>query len=380
VRRGLTAVAATALAAALLALAQPGAAQAAQPTNPSGPTPSATGGTPGGIGGADVPGGGAERPDGGNEPTGAIDRVVGDGRITEASGMVASQRHNGLVWIHEDSGRPTRLFGITPDGRADAVLTLRGAQNTDWEGMALTRDPDGRPMLAIGDIGDNDAIRKEVEILLVREPGAVKDARVNVQRELRLRYPTGAADAETLVADPRNQRLYIVTKGLLGGEIYTVPTAAWPGGTDATAESRTWPLTLVARVDMSLVTDGAFLPDGRLVLRNYGSATIFADPSKAEGTLQPLATASLPAQPQGETLAVTADGALLVGSEGARQPLVRVDLPAGQIVGATEPVSTSTGNSAAAADDGGLPFLVILVIAGVVLLLLIFGAVLIALR
>jgi hypothetical protein len=132
---------------------------------------------------------------------------------------------------------------------------------------------------------------------------------------------------------------------------------------------------------MSLITDGAFLPDGRLVLRNYGSATIFADPSKAEGTLQPIATASLPTQPQGETLAVTADGALLVGSEGARQPLVRVDLPAGQIVGATEPVSTSTGDTANAPDDeSGLPFLVILVIAGVVLLVLIFGAVLVALR
>src|SRR4051794_30860966 len=119
--------------------------------------------------------------------------------------------------------------------------------------MTLTKDGAGRQLLAVGDIGDNNAVRKEVRLLLFREPEKLRDVKVNVQRVIRLEYPSGAADAETLVADPRNQRLYIVTKGLLGGEIYTVPTAAWPGGDDANAESRTWPLTFVARVDMSLV-------------------------------------------------------------------------------------------------------------------------------
>ena len=192
------------------------------------------------------------------------------------------------------------------------------------------------------------------------------------------------------MADPRTRRLYVVTKGLLGGELYAVPPQAWPGGSDASAESRTWPLTLVARVDMTLVTDGTFLPDGRLVLRNYGQMAVFADPTTAQGSLQVLATMLLPSQAQGESVALGPGGtSLLIGSEGVRQPLLRVAMPTGittPVAGdaSATPTATAAVNAqrTSSGDSGAQlpPFLLIVVVAGLVLLLLIFVAVLIALR
>jgi hypothetical protein len=399
VRRRLAAVTAGSLAAALLAIAAPAAGPSAAAER-AGQTPGTRPTSTAGSGQAPPTRTATTAPTGtaAVTPSGSpadvapvVDRVVGDRRIGEASGMVSSVRHAGVVWMHQDSGHPAQVFAVGPDGRTVATVGLRGAQATDWESMAMTRDNAGRWMLAIGDIGDNRAARADVRVLLAREPAALRNAKVPVLRTLRLRYPGGATDAETLVADPRNRRLYVVTKGLLGGELYAVPQQAWPGGGKASAESRVWPLELVARVDMSLVTDGTFLPDGRLVLRNYGSMTVYADPTRADGTLAPLSTMVLPEQPQGESVALGPGGtSLLVGSEGVRQPLMRLALPT-VIAGATTRVaatSTPAVNDAVAVRDtaesgsgGGVPPLLLLVmVAGVVLLLLIFGAVLIALR
>jgi hypothetical protein len=376
VRRRLTSAAATSLAAALLALAQPVAGPAFAADTPGAPPPSAG---PTGGPAAEEPAGPAEAP--------TVDRIVTDTRITEASGLVASTRHTGVVWVHEDSGRPARLYAINRNGATAATVDLRGIQQVDWEAIAITKDQRGRWMLALGDIGDNTAARQEVRVLLLREPSTLKNGRASVQRVLRLQYPGGPVDAETLVADPRTRRLYIVTKGWLGGEIYAVPQQAWPGGSDAAAESRTWPLQLVARVGLAAVTDGTFLPDGRLALRSYSSMTLFEDPAKATDTLRPLATTVLPSQQQGESVALGPGAtSLLIGSEGVRQPLLRVSLPTGPVSPEASDAATPTAVSAArtsAGDDrgGGIPsFLVLVVVAGIVLLLLIFGAVLIALR
>jgi len=384
VRRRLT-VAATSLAAAALALAPATGSAVAAGTPGTTPTGASSGAgtTPGTA--TPSPGGSSA------SPAPQVDRVVTDARITEASGLASSVRHAGVVWTHQDSGHPAQLFAVGPRGATAAVVSLRGAQATDWESMAMTRDGAGRWMLAVGDIGDNNARRPEVRVLLVREPNVLRNVRLKVQRTLRLRYPQGAADAETLVADPRTRRLYVVTKGLLGGDVYAVPPQAWPGGTDATAQSRAWPLTLVAHVDMSLVTDGTFLPDGRLVLRNYGSMTVYDDPAKADGTLTPQSTMVLPDAPQGESVALGPGGrSLLVGSEGARQPLMRLALPAPVVAAVssatvdttpTDDVSAARPASATDSAGEGLPsFLVLMVVAGVVLLLLIFGAVMFALR
>lgn len=372
-RRRLTHAAATSLAAALLALAQPVAGPASAAGTPALPS-SSTGPT----------GGPAAEPTDGEVAT--VDRIVTDPRILEGSGLAASTRHPGVVWLNEDSGRPPRLYAIDRNGATAAAFDVRGIQQVDWEAVAMTRDARNRWMLAVGDIGDNVGIRQEIRVLLIREPTTLRSGRVAVQRVLRLRYPNGGTDAEALVADPLTKRLYVVTKGFLGGEIYAVPQQAWPGGTDAAAESRTWPLEPVARVDLASVTDGTFLADGRLVLRSYSSMMLFENPAGASDVLQPLATMLLPSQTQGESVTVGTGGtSLLIGSEGVRQPLLRVEMPSDAIQPVAEDPPTTAAASAAAGpgggEDGGVPpFLVLVVVAGILLLVLIFAAVLIALR
>jgi hypothetical protein len=284
-----------------------------------------------------------------------VDRVIRDPRITESSGLVASLRHPGYLWTHNDSGNPARLYAIAPSGGTAATLGVSGVLNEDWEALTELRDPSGRALLAIGDIGDNTGSRPWVEVALVAEPASLSDARVRPVRVLRLRYPDAPVDAESLLADPRTGRLYIVTKEFLSARLLAVPAAVWPGGRSGVAT-----LQPVANLPTSLVTDGAFLPDGRMVLRNYASLIVVPGPESVRGGRLPqLAGARTPLQDQGESLAVVDGGrSLLLGSEGRDEPVYRVplpDLPAGPDVTGASPVtpSASPSGGATAVTPGG---------------------------
>ena len=107
-------------------------------------------------------------------------------------------------------------------------------------------------------------------------------------------YPDGAHDAETLLADPATGRLYVATKWVLGGTLYAAPETPRPR-----RPNRLEPVGDV----LPIATDGAFFPDGQhLVIRNYSVAAVYAFPS-----LEKVGTFPLPAQAQGEGIAV--DGA-----------------------------------------------------------------------
>jgi len=255
-------------------------------------------------------------------PAGAVvDRVIRDPRITEASGLAPGLRTAGILWTHEDSGHPARLFAVRRDGRTAGVVRVSGVPATDWEAIASYRDA-GRPMLAIGDIGDNRATRTSVRIVVVAEP-APRTGTVRPVRVLTLRYPAGPADAEALLVDPDGGRAFVVTKGL-GGALVQVPPAVWRG----TAARASGTLERVATVPLPFVTDGQMGPGGHPVLRTYfGLAVLPHLTDRARGgTLRPLATMPLPAQRQGEGLTLLDGRTALIGSEGVRQPVLRVPL------------------------------------------------------
>jgi hypothetical protein len=242
---------------------------------------------------------------------------IGDPRVVESSGLAASRRHPGVLWTHNDSGDAARLFAIGRDGRVLATLRLAGVRARDWEALAVGRDDRGRPALFVGDVGDNLDVWPSVTVYRVAEPARLRDATVRAQR-YRLRYPDGPRDAEALLVDPRRNRLYLASKDEAGGRLYQAPAAL--------RGDRVNLLRRVRRVP-ALVTDGAFSPDGRLlVLRDYGAAHLYAASGRR------LATVPLPFQPQGESIAFAADGgSLLAGSEGAGSEVWRVPLPAAAV-------------------------------------------------
>jgi hypothetical protein len=261
-----------------------------------------------------------------------------DPRIVESSGLALSLRHRAVVWTHNDSGDAPALYAVGSDGRTLATLTLDGADARDWEAMAAGRDDAGRPALFVGDIGDNNGVWPEVAVYRVAEPAELRDAAVPPVR-YRLRYADGPHDAEALLVDPRGNRLYVATKDVAGGGLYRAPARLRSDQVNV--------LRRVARVP-PVVTDGAFLPDGRgFVLRDYQGAYLYATPGRRVGAFE------LPLQQQGESLAVSADGrSVLAGSEGVDSEVWRVPLPAAALARITPTTAAPAPAAQPATADG----------------------------
>jgi hypothetical protein len=270
-------------------------------------------------------------------PDPGIAFTFSDGRITESSGLAVSTRHPGIVYTHNDSDGSAVIYAVGPDGRTKARLTLSRAHNRDWEGIAVGRDQTGSAIF-VADIGDNaGGAQPYVTVYRVPEPARLSDQTLSATA-FRLKYEDGPRNAESVLINPRTNRLYIASKQI-GGGLYEAP-----------ARLRTDRVNVLRRVGQAplLATDGAYAPDGRrFVIRTYFSAHIYSAPGKL------VRIVSLPHQEQGESIAYSADGRwLLAGSEGVRSPVYRVRLP-GDARSASG--SASSRGAAAPAASGGDP-------------------------
>ena len=252
-----------------------------------------------------------------------------DPRLTEISGLAYSNAHEGIIWTHNDSGGGPKLYALDA-GTCEtvAVLKIRGMEAKDIEAIAAGVNVRGERVLWVADIGDNTASRRSVSIYEVREPQELRSDTVNATR-YSLRYST-AQDAEALVADPQTDRLWLVSKGLIGGSLFAVPRPLWPRG-----------VTTVRKVgeEQGFVTDAAMAPDGtRYAIRDYTEARIYR--GRPPGTL--VASVPLPEQIQGEAMTWTPDGQALVVASESDDRLLRVDVPAEARVSENRPVDSST--------------------------------------
>jgi hypothetical protein len=221
--------------------------------------------------------------------------------LAEASGLAVSRSTPGRLWAHNDSGKP-EITALDEKGTAVGRVSLSGATVEDWEGMASAPCGDGS-CLFIGDIGDNEARRKEIRVYRVPEP-ADAGGSAAVDRVLRASYPDGAHDAEALLAAP-NGSLYVVTKGETGPiALYKFPQDGPTGGT-MRLERVGEPLSQRAGAAMR-VTDGAVSPDGAwVVLRTSAALTFYRAPEFFKGDFRPVRRTDLKSigEPQGEAVA-----------------------------------------------------------------------------
>jgi len=261
----------------------------------------------------------------------AVERgQLADAEVTESSGLVASRRHPGRLWTHNDSGNPPVLFCVEPDGGSCGRWTVDGADNFDWEDVAAGPGPQpGEHYLYVGDIGDNTMSRDDVVVYRVVEPTtpAGANAVTSPATTLRLRYDDGPHDAEALMVHPATGDLYVVTKAVGDSGVYKAPAGG--GALTRIATLGLGPLELVTGADIS--------PDGRRVALCglFGGfeltldGTDGADPTAFDAVWprSPVPVA-LPARGQGEAIAYRLDGdALLLTSEGYPSPLF--ELPRG---------------------------------------------------
>lgn len=215
-----------------------------------------------------------------------------DPRIDESSGLVDL---GDLVVTVNDSGDDAIVYVVDPE-TGDTVGTTRFADSVvDVEALA----PAGRGRVWVADIGDNAAQRPDIAVY--RVPVGRGDRTVEARRHT-LVYPDRPQDAEALLVHPVTGRLYVVTKGLLGGTLYAAPRRLRTAGPNR--------LRALAQTG-AVVTDGAFTRDGRhVILRDYGRATALTFPG-----LDRVARIALPRQEQGEGLSVGAENRVLVSTE-----------------------------------------------------------------
>lgn len=255
------------------------------------------------------------------------DNRVTDPRLNEISGLTASVTHQGVLWVHNDSGDAPSLYAINTSGTLVRTVLLRSATARDWEDIARGPGPvPGVTYLYAADIGDNRQERASIVIYRVPEPDPHSaDGSVSEYDVLSLTYPDGPHNAETLLVDPLRGDLVIVTKTSgRSARLYSV--SALPAG-DHTA-------VLDTRGDLDaggIATGGDVNADGRTVaIRTYSGVRGWdRDPSEplwsalAEDGCQ--LTSAVEAQ--GEALGFSGDGLGYVTiSEGSRPHINRFQL------------------------------------------------------
>jgi hypothetical protein len=140
------------------------------------------------------------------------------GWVNEASGIAASAHFPGRLYHVSDSGEidashAGRGFVVTEVAGTEVhSVAIDGYDPRDLEDLAIGVCPDGRgdDCLYLADIGDNARRRDEIAITIIREQ-AEYPAPLRPVATLRLRYPDGPQDAESLAVQPDGS-LLILTK------------------------------------------------------------------------------------------------------------------------------------------------------------------------
>jgi hypothetical protein len=235
--------------------------------------------------------------------------TVTDDRLAELSGLVVD---GGAVWAVSDGGRRVGVHRL--DDSCEIVDT-RTADIDPYDAEDLALGPDGE--LWVADTGDNDRSRDTVAVIVLPERGE--------PRLHRLVYPDGPHDAEALLVDGAGVP-FVITKEI-GGAAGVYRTAEPPRGEGPTPLDRVAEVVLpvsdveggpIGGFGSRAVTGAGTSPDGQVVaLRSYTDAWLYpvSGGDVAAALSGTPVQVPLPGEPQGEAVALDADGTLLSASE-----------------------------------------------------------------
>jgi len=235
--------------------------------------------------------------------------------IQEASGLAASPTFDQSFWTHNDSGGSPIVYLISAAGQLKGKVLLSGANNRDWEDIAIGPGPEANVnYIYVGEIGDNNARYNEKRIYRFPEPGKVSglDVTDTVHNAdiIRYVYPDGPRDAETLFVDPLTKNIYILSKREASVNIYS---AAYPQDTkNVITLEKLGTLPLVAENIRDQIVAGDITQDGlEILLKSYNKvyywqrndvSTSITDLLQSEPTELPYTP-----EPQGESITFATD-------------------------------------------------------------------------
>lgn len=272
----------------------------------------------------------------------ALAALITDPELAEISGLAASRRHPGLLWVHNDSGDAPRLYAIDGEGRRHATLSVTGAGNRDWEDAAAFTLA-GDHYLLIGDVGDNGGLRADFELVVVREPELPGESSTAPLWTVRGRWPDGARDCEAVAVDAAAGWIYLIAKKRVPPELWRLPLRPASGAVvTAEAVGRLAGVVQPSRADLarnpvfgryrSQITAADLAPDGRsLAVLNYRTLYLYrrgAGEDWSEAVARRPVEIELPWLPQAEALGFAPDGRTLwISSEKLPAPLLQVQVP-----------------------------------------------------
>jgi hypothetical protein len=254
--------------------------------------------------------------------------------IDEASGLAASVRNPGVLYVLDDGPGAREVWAVRPEVGILGPVRVAGLVGEDTESLTVAPCGPGDPSscVYVGDIGDNRRVREDVTVWRFPEPdlSAGLPAEPVAADAIRLRYPGtrpggGPVDAEALLVGSDGVPL-IVTK-----EAGTSPEAG--GAAPGAARLLRAPgfadgvLTVIGPVPVPMprrplaagvfgvVVTGADAvrgPDGwRVALRTYDHLVEYVAPDPAapleDFPTWPVREIPSPFEPQGEAVTYAAD-------------------------------------------------------------------------
>jgi hypothetical protein len=144
--------------------------------------------------------------------------------LEEASGIQAATLSPGVYFLHNDDS-DNRIYAISESGADLGAVALDGSNNRDWEDITLVPSDHG-PLLVIADVGDNFSVRQEITLYFAAEPLPDNQGRFSgtqpLLHQVRLSYPDGPRDCESVAYDAFSDRIYLVSKRDVPARIYSV--------------------------------------------------------------------------------------------------------------------------------------------------------------
>ena len=264
------------------------------------------------------------------EQTGEVENEL----VMESSGLAVSRRDPNLLWTHNDSGDGPVLYLMDTKGKALGAVMIAGVWARDWEDLTSVV-LDDKPMLVVGDVGDNAKVRRRLTVYLVEEPQAddARPSEVNGREiypkveatAVHVAFPDGAHDCEALAVDSATRRLFLITKVWRGDGATAVYRAKLP----VKPTDQTQTLEKVTELAVRPVTAMDMSPDGWQAAVLTPEAAYLFDRGEGEDWAAAFArtpeAVSIPDLRQGEAIAFGPDGrTLYLTSEQRPTPIWRI--------------------------------------------------------
>ena len=272
---------------------------------------------------------------------------IKSGKIKEASGMAYSRRNKDRLWIINDSGAKADIHALTLTGKRLGRFRISGIHNRDWEDLAAFRKDDISYLL-IGDIGDNDAVHSQCQLILIQEPDIAllsesKKQKIEALVRVSFVYENGPRDCEAMAVDEQRGIIYLVSKREYPPVLYELPLIFTTPKATLTAKR----VTTVPGIPKPTLQDlredtryGAHcnqptamdIDENRLVILTYKRLFIYTRKSNDDwasvlGKVQPIAF-QFPHLKQAESLCIQPDtGSMLITSEGKHPPILEITIP-----------------------------------------------------